>query len=118
MAPQLKVEREDWVRRSVLPARAPIADAGFEEGVCRCQEVEAAVRRWEADEVDAILVICFDLRARPDRPAGAAPDTSADQDLANVLLRSGVPFEYVTSHVRDAGPVVVAARWPAAAGCA
>ncbi len=37
------------------------------------------------------------------------------QDLANVLLRSGVPFEYVTSHLGDAGATDAVADFFAAA---
>ena len=96
------------------------------------EDVESQVARWEAGRRRRPAGRLPDLRAQPDRAAGPAAHAPADhhlehagvvrpsttsstmrpmidnhgvhgtQDLANVLVRSGVPFHYVTSHLSDA----------------
>jgi L-arabinose isomerase len=130
LAPGLRKEREHWLRQSVLPALEPLADVSFERAVYRREEVEAVVSAHQAEGADALLVILLTYSpsqiALPalkrtnlpiivwntqelyeiDQSFSSAKMTSnhgvhGTQDLCNVLLRSGVKFEYVTSHLRD-----------------
>jgi L-arabinose isomerase len=131
LAPDLRKNRENWVRQEILPALQPRADVLFERAVFRRSEVEAALAGFEAAQADAVLVLLLSyspsqlsLRALQDTRLPIllwntqelfAVDQSysltelvdnhgvhGTQDLANVLLRSGVKFHYVTSHLRDA----------------
>ena len=131
MAPTLRAEREAWVRREVLPALEPLADVSFAGAVFRRQDVDARVADLEAEGVDALLVMLlsyspsqialpalsrtrlpimvwntqelWQVDATYDGPALTANHgVHGTQDLCNVLVRSGVGFDYVTSHVRDA----------------
>ena len=131
LAPQLRTGREDWLRQSVLPALSTIADVRFQQAVYRREDIDEAVRNLEHEGVDALLVICLsyspsqlalpalkqtrlpiivwntqELHAVDDTFDGpkmlANHGVHGTQDLGNVLLRSGVPFEYVTSHLSDA----------------
>ena len=126
----LRPQREQWVRRQILPALRKSADVMFDRAVCRRPDIEAAIARFEAAGADAVLVLL--LTYSPSQLAlGPLKSTclpiviwntqklfaineqfSTDamfanhgvhgtQDLASVLLRSGVRFHYVTSHVRD-----------------
>ena len=130
LAPELRTEREAWLRRQILPLLEPLADVSFDRAVSRREEIDAAVHRMEAEEVDAVLVICVSYSpSQNSLPALArtrlpiivwntqelySVDESFDgakmvanhgvhgtQDLCSVLLRSSVPFEYVTSHPDD-----------------
>ncbi|NLE38655.1 MAG: hypothetical protein GX621_11575, partial [Pirellulaceae bacterium] len=130
LAPDLRSQREAWLRANVLPALASIADVRFDRAVFRREDIDAAVRDFQDDQIEAILVVCLtyspSLMTLPAlRQTGLpiviwntqelfsvdaglkGPDLSANhgvhgtQDLGNVLLRSGVYFEYVTSHLRD-----------------
>ena len=132
LAPGLREEREQWVRHQLLPALAPAADVRFSRAAYRREDVDAAVSGFEAEAVDALLVILLTYSPsqialpalkRTSLPVlvwntqelfeigdsfTAAEMTSnhgvhGTQDLCNVLLRSGVKFEYVTSHLRDEG---------------
>jgi len=130
LAPDLRPSREQWVRQAVLPALGSIAEVEFDGAVFRREDVEAAVRRFEAARVDALLVLCLtyspsqlaisalrrtrlplvvwntqELFAVGERFSGsdmiANHGVHGTQDLCSVLVRSGVPFEYVTSHRND-----------------
>lgn len=130
LAPGLRQDREQWLRRDILPALEPIADVAFEKAVYRREDVDAAVAGLEAQGPDALLVILLTYSpsqiALPalkrthlpivvwntqelfgiDAGFSSAEMTSnhgvhGTQDLCNVLLRSGVKFRYVTSHIRD-----------------
>ncbi len=132
LSPSLRAEREAWLRRAVLPALEPVAEVHFESAVFRREDVEAAVLRFEADGCDALLVVLVTYSpsqiALPALKRTRLPilvwntqellavgegftgkDMSANhgvhgtQDLCNVLLRSGVDFAYVTSHLDDPG---------------
>ena len=129
-APHLREGREAWVRREVLPALEPVADVTFGGAAYTREDVAARVAECEQAGCDALLVILLtyspsqialpELKAT-DLPVivwntqelyGIGKDfTGAEmtdnhgvhgtQDLANVLLREGVDFAYVTSHLQD-----------------
>lgn len=131
LAPGLRQQREAWLRSAALPALAAGAEVVFRRAICRSEDVESAVSEFEAAGVDALLVV-FLTYAPSQIVAPAlrrtrlpvvlwntqelrAVDASFDidkmiqshgvhgtQDLANVLVRSGTPFHYVTSHLDDA----------------
>ncbi|MEK7684541.1 MAG: hypothetical protein AAB466_03875 [Verrucomicrobiota bacterium] len=131
LAPDLRKDRENWVRREILPALAPKAEVLFDQAAFRASDIEAAVARFEAAQADALLVLLLSyspsLVSLPALQNSRLPivvwntqelfavdqsyslaDLFANhgvhgtQDLANVLLRSDVKFHYVTSHWRDA----------------
>ncbi|MFB3892157.1 MAG: hypothetical protein ACE15C_09060 [Phycisphaerae bacterium] len=137
LAPSLRGRREQWLRRDILPALANAGvDVIFDRAVFKREEIDSAVARFETAGADAILVILLTYspsqlalpalkRTRlpilvwntQELYAVDAAFTSqamidnhgvhGTQDLANVLLRSGVKFRYVTSHVRDEGAMDV-----------
>jgi len=130
LAPDLRAGREGWLREQVLPALQTQADVVFDRAVYRRRDVEAAVAALEGLGVDALVVVCLtyspsqfalpalqraglpiivwntqELWAVDDSFSGQEMVNNhgvhGTQDLGNVLLRSGVPFHYVTSHLRD-----------------
>ncbi len=132
LAPELRGSRERWLREAVLPALEPIADVHFDRAAYRREDVDAAVTQFEAAGLDALLVLCLTYSpsqlALPVLRRTRLPiviwntqelfrvtgrfgggdmihnhGVHGTQDLASVLLRSGVRFEYVTSHVDDPG---------------
>ena len=130
LAQGLRQQREQWLRGSVLPALASIADIRFARAVYRREDVEAIVADCEQAGCDALLVVCLtyapsqmilpalqrtrlpillwntqelwtvDERFDADK-MGHNHGVHGTQDLANVLLRSEVPCHYVTSHFND-----------------
>jgi L-arabinose isomerase len=131
LAPEARRQREEWVRRELLPALERSVSVEFDGAVYRRGDIERAVRGFEAAGVDALLVVLLTYApsqiALPALRSTRLPivvwntqellavdemysfDTMVanhgvhgTQDLANVLVRSGVPFHYVTSHVTDA----------------
>jgi len=131
LVPELRDRRQQWVRDAVLPALAPIVEVQFDRVVCRREDIEHTVAHLEASGVDALLVMCLTYSpSQLALPALAQtglpiviwntqelPAVADDfdgrqmidnhgvhgtQDLSSVLLRSGVRFEYVTSHLSDA----------------
>jgi len=130
--PQLRPGREEFVRRRVLPKLEAVAEVRFAGACFTRQMVERAVAGFEAEGVDAILVVLLSyspslisapalLRTRlpivvwntqellaVDQSYGI-PELLANHgvhgtfDLCNVLVRAGRRFGYVTGHVDDAG---------------
>jgi L-arabinose isomerase len=132
LAPELRPGREQWVREEVVPALADVADITFEGAVYRREDVDRAVARMESAGAEALLVVLLTYSpSQISLPAlrrtrlpivvwntqqlfaiGLTFDGGAmvenhgvhgTQDLSNVLLRSGVRFDYVTSHLKDPG---------------
>ncbi len=130
LAPGLREEREEWFRSKILPALEPTADVAFDKAVFTRTDIEAQVGRFETAGVDTLLVVLLtyspsqlvlpalkrtrlpiivwntqELLAVDDHfdtPAMMANHgVHGTQDLCNVLVRSGVDFEYVTSHLID-----------------
>ena len=144
LAPDLRVGRERWIREAILPKLSESADVLFDEIVFTRDGISRTIRRFENEDVDALLVICAtyspsQLAIRPlqkttlpilvwntqelfsvDRDFDgvqmiANHGVHGTQDLCNVLLRAEVPFEYVTSHVSDEGALEPLADFFAAA---
>lgn len=132
LVPELRAGREKWVRSQVIPALAGEVDVVFDRAVARRADIESTVADFEAAGCDAILIILLTyspsqlalpaLKRTPlpkllwntqelfavDETYNSSAMTNnhgvhGTQDLANVLLRSGVKFAYVTSHLQDAG---------------
>jgi len=130
LAPHLRDGRESWVRQDLIPALQAVADVSFKGAVYRRDDVDAAVSEFESAGMDALLVVLLTYSpsqiALPALKETRLPiavwntqelwqvdddfqsaDMTANhgvhgtQDLCNVLLRSAVPFHYVTSHLRD-----------------
>lgn len=130
LVPDLRLQREKWLKDQLLPALAPSADVVFDKAVFTREDIEAQVASLEASGVDALLVILLtyspsqlalpalmrtrlpiivwntqELLTVDDKFTTAAMidnhGVHGTQDLCNVLARSGVDFEYVTSHVTD-----------------
>jgi len=130
LAPGLREGREAWLRRELLPALEARAEVLFDGAAFGAAAVEERVAQYEAQGAEALVVICLtyapsqialpalrrtrlpiviwntqELWAVDERFTTALMTDNhgvhGTQDLANVLLRSNVPFEYVTSHVND-----------------
>jgi L-arabinose isomerase len=130
LAPQLRRDREDWLKKQVLPLLNQKADVLFELAVFRTDDIGATIASFEAAGVDALLVLLLSYspsqislpalqRTRlpiviwntqelfaVDRHYGPLElrnnhGVHGTQDLANVLLRAGVRFHYITSHAKD-----------------
>ena len=126
--------REAYVREQLVPALADVADVRFDGAAYTREAVEQAVAGFEADGVDAILIVLLtyspSLVSAPALQRTHLPiivwntqellavDESYDNDalfenhgvhgthdLCNVLARAGVPFEYVTGHGSDTGAI-------------
>ena len=131
LAPDMRSGREKWLQDAVLPALSSIADVNFKKTVYRREDIDAMVCQLEHEGVDALLVICLSYSPsqlslpalqRTNLPIVvwntqelfgvdegfdgakmiANHGVHGTQDLCNVLLRSEVKFEYVTSHLHDA----------------
>jgi L-arabinose isomerase len=125
LAPGLRGSRETWVRRAVVPALGRHVEVLFKGAVFRREDIEAAVAEFEAAGVDVLLVLLLtyspsqlalpalqrtrlpiviwntqELRAVDHSFTVSAMidnhGVHGTQDLANVLIRAGVAFHYVT----------------------
>src|ERR1041384_96049 len=130
LAPAVRASREAWVRGAVLPALQPHADILFKRAVFRREEIEAAIAEYEAAGAEVLVVILLTYSpsqlALPALQRARLPiiiwntqeleavdhsftvekmidnhGVHGTQDLANVLVRAGVPFHYVTSRAND-----------------
>jgi L-arabinose isomerase len=130
LAPGVRSSREAWLRQAAIPVLESQADVRFPGAVFRREDIDRAVAQFEADGLDALLVVLltyapsqFALPAlqRTRLPiaiwntqelqsvsAGFTMAAMIDnhgvhgtQDLANVLTRSGVRFHYLTSAADD-----------------
>src|ERR1051325_1631941 len=130
LAPELRPDRENWVRQAILPALQTRADVLFSGAVFRQTDIQTALAGFEAAQADAVLVLL--LSYSPSQVALPALQHTrlpiivwntqelfavdqhyspldlrnnhgvhGTQDLANVLLRAGIKFHYLTSHLRD-----------------
>lgn len=147
LAPGLRESREQWLQETVLPDLAPIADVRFRRAAFRREDVDAVVAEHEAAGVEALLVVCLTYSpsqivlpalARTRLPILLwntqelwSVDETFDsakmvhnhgvhgtQDLANVLLRAGVRFHYVTGHLHDLSTLQTLESFFAAASAA
>lgn len=130
LVPELRVDREQWLCRAVLPKLSRVADVLFDRAVFRREDVDATVAQYESSGLDALLVICLtyspsqialgalrrtrlpivlwntqELLAVGDDFDGAKMVANhgvhGTQDLAAVLVQEGVRFEYVSSHADE-----------------
>jgi L-arabinose isomerase len=130
LIPTLRQQLEQWLHRRVLPALASITEPQFTSAAYRREDVDAIVAGHEAAGCDALLVICLTYspsqitlaalqrtrlpivvwntqelhavdKTYDGEKLGRNHGVHGTQDLANVLVRSGVPFHYVTSHLND-----------------
>jgi L-arabinose isomerase len=137
--PQTREGREKFVRERLLPALDDVADVRFEGAVFRREDVERTVAKLEADGAEVLLVILLtystSLSTAPMLQTTRLPivvwntqelfavdgsygskELTANHgvhgtfDLCNVLVRAGVPFDYVTSHVDDPDAVTQLGR--------
>ena len=131
LVPGLRASSEAWVRQAIIPALERSVEVLFEGAQFRREGVEATLADYEAANVDAVLVLLLTYSpsqvALPALRRTRLPlfvwntqelagvdhaftleqmlenhGVHGTQDLANVLVRSGVPFHYVTSHLNDA----------------
>lgn len=134
LLPDVRAGRERWLRQALIPALERVAQVDFDRAVFRREDVEAAVAGFERSGVDALVIVCLTYSpSQISLPAlqrtrlplvvwntqelfavGADFDSRkmvenhgvhGTQDLCSVLVRSGIRFEYVTSHVNDAAPL-------------
>jgi L-arabinose isomerase len=142
--PELRPNRENWLQTKVIPALSAVAEVRYSRAAYRREDVGAVVAGLEAEGCDAIAVVCLtyspsqislpalqrtrlpivlwnvqELQAVDDaydaNLMGHNHGVHGTQDLANVLLRSNVPFHYVTSHLSDRDGFVELERYFSAA---
>lgn len=130
LAPQLRPDRERFVRERLIPSLGDAADVRFDAAAFTREQVERTVRAFEAEDLDALLVVLLSyspsLIALPalrrtnlpliiwntqellsvttaygDAELIANHGVHGTHDLCNCLVRAGVPFEYVSGHYRD-----------------
>ena len=131
LLPSLRASREAWVRRSLVPKFEPFAEVHFPGAVFQREDIESTIESFERGHIDVLLVLMLTYSpsqlALPALQRSRLPiviwntqellavDASftmqhmidnhgvhGTQDLANVLTRSGVRFQYLTSPANDA----------------
>lgn len=135
LSPQLRMNRENWVKSSVVPKLQQDFDVVFNHAVYNTQTISDEIRCFEQEKADAIVVLflCYspsqvalpalqqtslpiviwntqELFAVDENYSGKELNENhgvhGTHDLGNVLCRSGVPFEIFTSHLSDDDPFV------------
>lgn len=130
LAPGVRADRETWLREVVVKKLGHDVDVEFRNAVFTKPEIQTEVDRLEQSGVDALCVIFLtyapsqivlpavkntklpiliwniqDLFAVDAHYNGqdliANHGVHGTQDLANVLVRCQVDFEYVTTHIDD-----------------
>ncbi|MBQ6158940.1 MAG: hypothetical protein IJJ20_08035 [Thermoguttaceae bacterium] len=133
LAPELRADRENWIRRAVIPALEKENDVLFGKAVYSRETIRNEVRRFEAEDVDALVVVflCYSpsQTALPalvetrlpiiiwntqelyavDENYGNAElfanhGVHGSHDLGNLLNRYGIPYKIFTSHLSDPDP--------------
>ncbi|NLX53847.1 MAG: hypothetical protein GXY58_01895 [Planctomycetaceae bacterium] len=131
LTPGLRAAREAWLRQVLIPAVEPHADVLFDAAVFRRSDIESTVAGFEQAGADALVVVMltyspsqlalpaltrtrlpcmiWNTQELPAVDQSFSQEQMVDnhgvhgtQDLASVLVRSGVPFQYVTSLTNDA----------------
>lgn len=130
LAPKLRADRDAFVRKTLKAGLAAHVDVIYNGGVFRREDIDAQVAGFEAAGADAIVVVLLsyspsqlalpalsrtrlpvliwntqELLAVDENYGGkemiANHGVHGTQDLANVLLRNGVKYEFITSHPAD-----------------
>jgi L-arabinose isomerase len=130
LVPDLRTNRENWLKQEVIPKLADIADISFDRAVFTEEQISGQLLKFQAADCDAVMVICLTYSPslisvsalkKTNLPIliwntqqlysvgnnfSAANMTDnhgvhGTQDLCSVLLRASVKFEYITSHLND-----------------
>lgn len=132
-APDLRENRERWLREKVLIELQKEVEVDFTSAISTKEGIEAEILRFEQAGVDALILIFLtyspsqivisalkrtrlplflwniqELEAvdRDFKPILMSRNhgVHGTQDMANVLVRCGVPFGYATNHLDDPDP--------------
>lgn len=134
LVPELREDRENWVKSKIVPTLAKEFDVVFGKAVFSRETIRNEIRRCEAEDVDALVVVflCYSP-SQTSLPALAetrlpiviwntqelyAVDENYNDDclfknhgvhgthdLGNLLNRFGIPYSIFTSHVNDPDPL-------------
>lgn len=147
LAPDLRESRNAWIRGKIVPALSDFAEVDFPGIVSNARGVESAVAGFESERLDGLLVVMASyspsLIALPTLQRTSLPilawntqelyavDEHFDedkmvnnhgvhgtQDLCSVLVRNGVRFDYLTSHLDDPAALDEVRDWATAAAAA
>jgi len=130
LAPGVRENREQWLKNDILGSLGRFVEADFQEAVYTKDKIQAEVKRFEQMDVDAIAIvfltyapsqivlttlkttriplIIWNIQELFAVDGNFSQETLTQnhgvhgtQDMANVLVRCGVDFEYVTTHIDD-----------------
>ena len=130
LAPGVREDREKWLREVVVKKLGQYVDAEFRNAVFAKTAIEKELNHMEQSGIDAVCVIFLTYAPSQivlpalknaklpiiiwniqdlfgvdenydDRDLLANHGVHGTQDLANVLVRCEVDFEYVTTHIDD-----------------